>query len=362
METAGLQTTIMQSNKPFLLAINYHYIGEKNRYPYSGIIGVTPCEFEQQLNELALHVDFVSAIDIELAVRGERKLPGRAVVITFDDGLREQYTEAVPILVQRKIPFIFFVNSRPLAEQRPCFIHKLHYLRSILSPEQFLGRIRSVAQQKFSLRLPELEQGSIPPQYYPYDDPQARSVKYLLNFALPTRTSVTIVDHIFKEQIADADFCHWFYMGKKEVKELHGELGVIGVHGHSHLSLASLSESEARREIADCVQILGQIVGPTLSCISYPYGYRDSVSPQIADLARESSLKFGFTMEMCFNHDLSIQPLLLGRINNNEAPGHPQAAFSFVNNTPVLHTPSRVSLHRKWFVDDLGAYDFEVLS
>jgi peptidoglycan/xylan/chitin deacetylase (PgdA/CDA1 family) len=335
----------------FFLAINFHYIGVADRYPYKGIVGVTPAEFELQLDALADEVEFVSSIDIELAVRGVRGLPDRAAVITFDDGLKEQFVEALPILERRKIPFICFVNTAPLAENKPCFIHKLHYLRSIIHPEQFLLQVKAAAI-KLNLLLPDPDQVMIPPMYYPYDEPGARSIKYLLNFFLPSNDSKRIVDDIFRNYCSESEFCRWFYLGKDDVKELHMRFSAIGSHGHSHCSLASLSPEEARIEIGRSTEILREMVGAPVSCISYPYGYRDSVSPGIAELAREHALLFGFTMEGCLNRDVTVQSLLLGRINNNEAPGYPQAAFNFHHGAPHINDSSRVGLHRTWFVDE----------
>lgn len=348
----SLITPVTPHKAPFLLAVNYHYIGAPDRYPHRGIVGVTPSEFVQQLEALGRQVEFVGAGDIELAVRGVRSLPEKAAVITFDDGLREQFVEAVPLLEQLKIPFIFFINSAPMAEGRPCFIHKLHYLRSIIPPDLFLSLVRKTAEEKFSLALPDPEQAAVPPAYYPYDEPKARAVKYHLNFVLSVEVSATIVDHIFREYADDGDFCAWFYLGVKEVRELHCRFQAVGVHGHSHLSLASLPEPEARREIALCTQILREAAGAPPFCISYPYGYRDSVSLRVAQLAQDSALKFGFTMELCFNRDISQQPLLLGRVNNNEVPGHALASFAFVDDAPVILDPSRMGVSRRWFARD----------
>ncbi|GFO55605.1 hypothetical protein GMSM_26120 [Geomonas sp. Red276] len=341
-----------RNGQPFLLAVNYHYLGSAHRYPYPGIIGITPGEFAEQVDLLGRHLEFVGAGELEKAALGEGELPRNAAVITFDDGLKEQFAEAVPILEGKQIPFICFVNTAPLAEGRACFIHKLHYLRSVVAPGQFLSRVREVAAEKFGLVLADPDRLEVPPGYYPYDEPPARAVKFLLNFFLDTATSVGIVDQLFGEQCDEGEFCRWFYLSASEVRELQGRFQAIGMHGHSHRSLASLAEAEARREIALCSALLEEITGRAPSCISYPFGYRESVSLQVAQLAKAQGARFGFTMEMCLNRDVARHPLLLGRINNNEAPGHPRAALSFEGPQPVLLDPSRLAMSRRWFGDD----------
>jgi peptidoglycan/xylan/chitin deacetylase (PgdA/CDA1 family) len=337
----------------FFLAINYHYIGDADRYPFPGIIGVSTSDFETQVDELGRYFEFVGAEDIKLSISGVRSLPSKAAVITFDDGLREQYTEAVPILERRGIPFICFVSSAPLAEHTPCLIHKIHYLRSVLSSDDFLYRACSVADSEVSRLIAEIDNQTIPPNYYPYDEPRDRAVKYLINFVLAENVAKGIVEKLFEEHYGDEEFCRWFYLRAEDLRGLPESLGAVGVHGHRHISLASLSEAGARREIRQCVEILENTVGNRPFCISYPYGYREAVSLLVGDLAKEHGMRFGFTMEMCFNRNVSLQPHLLGRINNNEAPGHFQAAFSCSGEDLIVHDPNRMRLHRNWFVNDL---------
>ena len=48
-----------------------------------------------------------------------RKLPENAAVITFDDGFRGAFENGLPILEERNLPSIVFLNMRSIVEQRP---------------------------------------------------------------------------------------------------------------------------------------------------------------------------------------------------------------------------------------------------
>ena len=72
--------------KPYFLAVNYHYIGEHDRYPYPGIVGVSSREFEAQLDELSKYFDFVGIKEISGAILEQRPLPEKSLLITLRSG------------------------------------------------------------------------------------------------------------------------------------------------------------------------------------------------------------------------------------------------------------------------------------
>ena len=72
---------------------------------------------------------------------GKKLLPEKSCLITFDDGLKSQYENALPLLEKLKVPAIFFVNALPYAEERACLIHKVHYSRANLPPKVFRDKI-----------------------------------------------------------------------------------------------------------------------------------------------------------------------------------------------------------------------------
>jgi peptidoglycan/xylan/chitin deacetylase (PgdA/CDA1 family) len=73
---------------------------------------VTPEVFEQHLQYL---VDGYNVIPLEQAINRlgkARPLPEKAVVITFDDGYRNIYDNAHPLLLKYKLPYTVFVNPQ----------------------------------------------------------------------------------------------------------------------------------------------------------------------------------------------------------------------------------------------------------
>jgi peptidoglycan/xylan/chitin deacetylase (PgdA/CDA1 family) len=65
--------------------------------------------FERQLDRLARLGEFLSLDEAVGALSSGRRIRGRYYCITFDDGFRNHWSNAVPVLAARDVPAAFFV-------------------------------------------------------------------------------------------------------------------------------------------------------------------------------------------------------------------------------------------------------------
>src|SRR5438128_1423153 len=87
----------------------YHLLVDKVRYPGTEI---TPAAFESQMKELKYHgITVISMQDLLSWKRGEKNIPPRCAVITFDDGYKAQYEVAWPIMKKYGYPFTMFIYT-----------------------------------------------------------------------------------------------------------------------------------------------------------------------------------------------------------------------------------------------------------
>jgi peptidoglycan/xylan/chitin deacetylase (PgdA/CDA1 family) len=339
--------------RPYFIAVDYHYIGQNDRYPFPGIHGITPGELKVQLEELSKNFVFVGIRELCKAIKENYTLPDRCAIVTFDDGLREQVDEALPVLEKMGIPAIFFVNSAPYTEKKVSNVHKIQYLRATVDPVKLNRLLESAATRLFNLSLGFDGIGlNLPSKIYPYDDELSRIQKYVLNFVLTPERSEAIINEVFGEQCSEEELCSQLYMTEEQLCEIHHKHHALGLHGHSHVALAGLSDRDASREILLCKEVVEDIVGDKLDCLSYPYGYKQVVSYREEEISKRANLTFCFTMEMCFNRDVRVAPHLLGRVNNNEAPGHKDACFGFQDGNPVIFDTGRMGYHRTNYYSD----------
>ena len=87
----------------------YHRLVDKIRYPGTEI---TPAAFEAQMKELKDRgITVIPMQDLLAWKRGEKNIPPRCAVITFDDGWKSQYEVAWPIMKKYGYPFTMFIYT-----------------------------------------------------------------------------------------------------------------------------------------------------------------------------------------------------------------------------------------------------------
>lgn len=302
-----------------LIAVNYHYIRPSFDTPHPGIHGATVAEFERQLLALSRQAQFVGPDLVQAAVRGESRLPSRSVLVTFDDGLREQYDHALPVLRRLGIPALFFVNTGPILDGTVSSVHKLHLCRATVPPQEFVALLRRHAQGRPLERYLAPVTAAAVAQYR-YDTPETAQLKYALNFLLPRADREALIAACFAEVFPDQEsaLSRTLYMDVDQLRGLTA-LGSIGSHGHEHLPLGLLPIREAKGTLAASSFWLNAWTGREPCALSYPYGSRDACSDAVATAAGELGIDFAFTMERAGNRDLAA-PRLLARYSASDLP------------------------------------------
>lgn len=121
--------------RPTLLVLMYHRVLPRNDerllYEQPGM-WVYPETFAMHLQTLRRHFEIVRLADwLERAQNGER-LPPRACAITFDDGWRDNYEYAYPILRSEGVPATIFLCSDLVGTDRQFWPERLAtFLRSL---------------------------------------------------------------------------------------------------------------------------------------------------------------------------------------------------------------------------------------
>lgn len=97
-----------------LLVLNYHRIGNPACTPWDhDLWSATTEEFDWQISYLKQHFDLIGPSDLEYAKAHPR---GRHVMISFDDGYRDNYEAAFPVLKSHGVPATFFLATGFLDE------------------------------------------------------------------------------------------------------------------------------------------------------------------------------------------------------------------------------------------------------
>jgi peptidoglycan/xylan/chitin deacetylase (PgdA/CDA1 family) len=297
-----------------LTVSNYHYIRQEYNAKYPSIFGLTPAEFKQQLLLLVNKGTFVNPIDLLENSKQILNSSEKFYLITFDDGLKEQFDYALPILDELEIPAVFFINSSNFSEKKVSTVHKIHLLRSVISPDEFVKQLFHFD----SIELSSLEKKRAK-DIYQYDDEKSAILKFILNFKMTFKEQEEVMNNIFVHYFEEESVLENLYMNEQSIKEL-AKRGYLGSHSHNHYPLGLLDKEAIRFEIENSKRILEESTNSKIELIGYPYGTKETCTNVVGEIAEKAGFKLGFTTIRGSNTGFE-NPLLLNRFDCNDMPG-----------------------------------------
>ncbi|MDA9032439.1 polysaccharide deacetylase family protein [Amylibacter sp.] len=294
-----------------LICVNYHYF--RNSSPGNGIYPISQEDLLKQVDLLSADYEFVDQTTV--ASKRFPKANKDYCMLTFDDGLKEQI-HAFEVLKKLGIPCVCYVNTDSIEKGKAGDVHKIQYVRSIISDAEFLGMI----DDEVNLNAYSFDESVLNKQYR-YDNVYARRLKYLLNFILPENIKKKIVNKVFSRLVAsEENFCTQFYMNEADLCKLANE-GALGTHSASHRALGTLNIEDAKSDIKHSVDYLKGVTGQNIISISYPYGGPTAVPNIETSFYKDMGLDFGLTMFRGMNIIPIKEQFLLKRYDTNDVIG-----------------------------------------
>lgn len=101
-----------QSKVPISILF-YHRVANDHPNPWT----ISEGDFEAQIDWLSNNFNLISLSEAQNRIKNGNSEP--SVVITFDDGYAENSSFALPLLIERSIPFTYFVTTYHTTHNRP---------------------------------------------------------------------------------------------------------------------------------------------------------------------------------------------------------------------------------------------------
>ncbi len=308
-----------------LLIVMYHHIDSEKKYK-SGIYPISIERFTKQLDIIRKKYTFINEDKLVKIIGGSDKLPDiNFCFLTFDDSLRCQYDNAIPVLKERRIPATFYINSKPYLENSACSVHLIHWLLTFLDPKKFLEEIYTNYNKITGniLILSEAEEKEAS-KFKRYDNKDISKLKFILNNYLDVGISEIIIGGIFKKysKIGMLDFCKKLYMSVGNLKNLLSDsLFSLGMHTNSHINISKLSQESLNNEYQLNYNFLCKI-GANVQGIAYPYGtFGDKKDfDSILSVNKNIGILYGLTTLRNININLD-SPFYLSRCDTNDIKG-----------------------------------------
>lgn len=305
-----------------LHVVMYHYIRDLPRTPFPRIKGMLLGDFRQQVKALQDRYE-MATLESALAFLSGSYVPQRDLcLLTFDDGLKEHYTDVTPLLAEAGIQGMFFLITGCLQDASVASVHMNHFLMAALDFETyqraFLQRLEAMVGEN---AVPGKVEPTVAQRTYRWDAPAVASFKYLFNFVLDGQIRDRVVKILFEEYIADeSSFSQSLYLNWEEARQMQGAGMLLGGHSHRHEPLAKLSAEEMAQDLTMCSRLLSEHLKPQqLLPFSYPYGKRDSFTDTTARKLKQLGFTCSFSTEPGVNPRRADE-FALCRLDCKDAP------------------------------------------
>jgi peptidoglycan/xylan/chitin deacetylase (PgdA/CDA1 family) len=274
-----------------LMVLNYHRIGNPAGTPFDrDLYSATTADFEEQVRFLRKNFDIVGLGDLDDVLL--RKSRTRGVMITFDDGYRDNFEQAFPILKQQGAPAVFFLTTGFLDQRNVAWWDEIAWMinrssKSVFHPGPWF---------------------SGPPLVWSganRDHVIARLLKVYKQ--LPANQTASYLEYISEEtgsgrcpksEASDA------WMTWDMVREMSAAGMGIGSHTVSHPILSRLNEDQVQFELVESKRRLEQQFNISVDAISYPVGQTDSFNERSCEIVKSAGYRWAFSFYGGYTEDL----------------------------------------------------------
>lgn len=250
---------LLNKEKPVLIVLNYHNFSKYNNYSINrGDILKTgySANFSKQMGFLKKHFNFVYPEDFFEANNNNNK--GINVLVTFDDGYKDNYDIAFPILKKYNVKSIFFVVTNSIDTENWLEHDQLRYL--VQTGQKSEVEIEDI--------LKKMNQGH------------------------------SISDWITKNKNILNVPEHRLMMNWNEIRELDQNGLKIGPHTNNHKILSFLDIDNQENEIHSSISTIKKELNTSPKYFAYPNGLYNNDTLSILE---KSDIQYSFTTKPGFN-------------------------------------------------------------
>jgi peptidoglycan/xylan/chitin deacetylase (PgdA/CDA1 family) len=283
-----------------LTVLAYHRVVDRHSDSFVGFVGnvsATPDSFAEQMVWVNRRFNVVSISDI-VASLDAGTLPERPLLVTFDDGYRDNHDHAYPVLRDHSIPAVVFLATDHIDSSAPFWWDRAAWLfdRAEVRPSQLplLGAV---------------EWGDIPALVIRWIEAAKRVPEVDKRVALEDLHQVLGVGEItyqFAETALTWDMVRTMHRGNVD----------FGAHSCSHPVLTRLTAGEQRDEVLGSVAAVEAEIGERPLGFAYPNGMEGDFDEHTVAAVIESGVPLAFTLRPGPSRLSEVRgnPLLIRRV------------------------------------------------
>lgn len=306
-----------------LTIVMYHYVRQISSSRYPDIKGLELDHFVEQLQFFKDNYNIVKMEDVINHNLGKLTLPENPLLLTFDDGYAEHFTNVYPVLKDFGFQGSFFVPVKAITEHTLLDVNKIHFiLASVTNINDLIQDIeRDIKEYQEAFSLSSYE------KYFQelavanrFDTKEVIFIKRLLQHALPEQLRNQLSTKYFEKYVGQKEdaFAKELYMNEYQLKQMIRDGMHIGCHGYDHYWWDKLDSKALTFEIEKSkafLESLGCDMSMWTAC--YPYG---SSSDEVVTELDKQGCHLAFTTEVRHVDMQTDSKYLYPRFDTNDFP------------------------------------------
>lgn len=238
----------------------YHGVEDpvRHKFDHTGKMFVSPKMFEKQICFLKNHFNIISLSDVVSHIHNRIPFPPKTIAITFDDGYKNNYQHAYPILRLYRVPFTIFLTTGYIGNRKKVWWHHLQEIVNYCE-EKISIRIGSRILE-FDLSVLSDKRrlfSEVRRLILSFPDQEENFLRYL-----QSKTGFSTKPE------GNGPFLSW-----KDVQKLAMDpLVELGSHTISHPPITRLSKVTLEHELIRSKETLEEAVQSRINFFAYPYG------------------------------------------------------------------------------------------
>jgi peptidoglycan/xylan/chitin deacetylase (PgdA/CDA1 family) len=287
--------------------LTYHRVAQLTDYPYP--IVVSPENFTEQMKLLKENYNPLPIGQLVEAIN-KHDIPDKGVVVTFDDGYLDNFSQALPILEACQIPATVFVTTSNVSEQREFWWDELENI--LLKPSKF--------PKSLTLHIDGHDNTWHTSNMIERNKARRSIHLHLRSMNFYARQQV--LDDL-AEQVGKARETRNAHRSitKEDLRQLSlSKLITIGAHTVTHPILSSLPYEKQYKEFQESRLSIEGIINKSVEYCSYPYGSNEDFNNNSLKAVRKCDFR-GACTTIHRIVDRSTDPIKLPRCGVDDWDG-----------------------------------------
>lgn len=277
--------------------ITYHYIRDKDNNKIFNFFNYLDLKkFKNQI----LYFKKKSSIINEnqfIDILYSKKLPRKpCVLLTFDDGYKDHFTNVMPVLLDQKIKGLFYITTDAF-EEKILDVNKIQLIVNFnKDTNKLISEINRLLKKFEHPLIDEKTIAHLDLKKFKWDTYEKKICKFFLQYEIKSYCRSKIVDILFNKilNISKKNFIKKMYLNINDLKSMKNNDMSFGIHGKSHSHWDKISLSKVELEIKNSITFFkkNNIYNDNISCC-YPYG---AYNKNVIKILKKNRIKYAVTV------------------------------------------------------------------